>query len=79
MAPFLELMRRPVQPPVPDLDIKGRRTEHQQRHPLASIFSDITQHSPNRVGVFKVMLIDQFLIETLAFRVLDEANRDLLQ
>jgi hypothetical protein len=46
---------------------------------LASIFSDITQHSPNRVGVFKVMLIDQFLIETLAFRVLDEANRDLLQ
>jgi hypothetical protein len=79
MPLFFELMRCPVQPPIPNLDMKSRRTEHQQRHPLAQIFSDITHHSPNSVGVFKVMLIGQFLIETLALRVLDEANRDLLQ
>jgi hypothetical protein len=34
---------------------------------------------PAHQHVFEVMLISQFLIETLALRVLDEANRDLLQ
>src|SRR5258708_28566516 len=79
MPPLFDLARRPVQPLIPELDVKGWRAEYQQGHPLALIFGDIPQHSPDSVGVFEIMFGDQFLIKSLPLGVLDEANDDCLQ
>ncbi len=68
-----------MQPLVPEFDVKSRRTKDQQSNPLVSIFSDIPQHAPNRVGVLEIMLGDQLLIKAFPLGVLDQANGDRLQ
>src|ERR1035438_6456959 len=79
MPPLFDLARRPLQPLIPQLDVKGWRTEDQQRHPLPPILGHIAQHPPNRIGVLEIMLGGYLSIETLPLGVLDEANADYLQ
>jgi hypothetical protein len=79
MPPLFDPARRPVQPLIAQFEVESRRTEDQQRDPLAPVFSDIPQHSPNRVGVLEIMLGHQLLIKALPLAVLDQANRDGLQ
>src|ERR1039458_10324018 len=79
MPPLFDLARRPLQPLIPQLDVKGWRTEDQQRHPLPPILGHIAQHPPNRIGVLEIMLGGYLSIETLPLGVLDEANGDYLQ
>src|ERR1035441_592096 len=79
MPPLFDLARRPLQPLIPQLDVKGWRTEDQQRHPLPPILGHIAQHPPNRIGVLEIMLGGYLSIETLPLGVLDEANGNYLQ
>jgi len=79
MPPLFDLARGPVQPLIPQLDMKGRRVEGQQGDPLIPIFRDIPQHPPHRLGVLEIMLGDQGLIETLPLGVFDQANTHSLQ
>ncbi len=57
----------------------GRRIEHQQRHPLPTIFGNVTKHSPHGIGVLEIVLGNQFFIEALTLKILDEAHRDFLE
>ena len=80
MAALGYLCRGPMQPLlIAGLEMVGCRIEREQGHPLSAVFGDIAKHSANRVGVFEVVLGNQFLIEALALEVLDEAHHHFIE
>ena len=79
MAPLGHLAGRPMQPAIARLEMKGRRTEHQQRQPLLLIFGHVAERLPHDRGVFKIMFPAQQFIEPDAFGLLDQTHRDVAE
>ena len=67
-----------MQPLISRLDMIRRRIEREQCHPLPTVFGHVAKHPPHGIGVFEVVLINQFLVEVLTLRVLDEAHRNFV-
>lgn len=79
MPSLRNLAGGPVQPPIARFDVKGRRTEYQQRQPLTFIFRHIAERLADDSCVLKVMFTGQQLIEPGSFRRLDQTHPDVPQ
>jgi hypothetical protein len=79
MAPLFHLPGRPSQPTIARLEMIGRRTEHDQRHPLASVFDDIPEHSAYNGRVLEVMFFGQVSIEARQVRLTRQPDGEFIQ
>src|ERR1035441_1147100 len=80
VAAFAYLPSRPLQEPIPGLEMQGGRTEGQHRHPLSAILDDVTQDLPHRLGVVQIMmLLQEFVVPTPIRLRLDEPHLNLLE
>src|SRR5919108_6290242 len=79
MPALLHLARRPLQPAIPWLEVKGSRIENGQGHPLAAILGDVTKHLANGGGVPQIVLRLYDSLETIPFGLGDEPDRDTLK
>ena len=61
MTPLGNFSCRPIQVTIARFEMQGSRAEGQYRHPFSTILGDVTQHSPNRIGVAQVV----FLVEKI--------------
>jgi len=79
MAPLGHLAGRPMQPAIPRFNMKGRRTEHQQRQPLTLIFGHVTERLADDGCVLKIMFTRQEFPEPELFGRLDQTHADLVE
>jgi hypothetical protein len=77
MTPLRNLAGGPMQPAISRFDVKGRRTEHQQRQPLTLLFRHAAQRLPDDGGLLKVMFTSQQFIKPGSFQRLDEPHVDV--
>jgi len=68
-----------MQPTVAQLEMKGRRTEHQQGQPLAAIFGHVAEHCAHGGGIVQIMLGLQQVVEAGSFGGFNQAHGDLFE